>query len=321
MDKIGNLKLENNLILAPMADINCSAFRLLCKEYGAGLVSTQMFHCDLIANLYEKDREKFEVMLGVSDKERPLSIQIVGSNPENIKKATSILNNYADVIDFNLGCPDKSILANKSGGFFSKHPEQIEMVMKPILENSKKPVTAKIRLGWNNDLITVNEQVKILEDLGVDAITIHARTVKQKYQGNADWDYIKEIKQTSKVKIIGNGDINKPGTAKARLEQTKADFLMIGRAALGNPFIFERTNYLLGTGKNKEEPSKGERLKAFLRFVELYKQNKGQFKLSEFKQHSVWFTKSIEGAKRIRNEIMGTDDYEKIVGLVKDILK
>ncbi len=315
MYKIGNVKLDNQLILAPMADVNCPAFRMICKEHGAGLISTPMFHCDLISGLYEKDKPKFEKLLGINDKERPISIQIVGSNVENIKKATLILNQYADIIDFNLGCPDKNLLANKSGGFFSKHPEQIEKAIKPVIENSKKPVTAKIRLGWNNELITADKQVKILEDLGVNAITIHARTVKQKYQGTADWDYIKKIKQNSKTKIIGNGDIDKPGTAKARLEQTKVDFLMIGRAALGNPFLFERTNHLLKTGKNKPEPTKEEKKKTFIRFAELY--NKEQ-KLCEFKQHAMWFTKSIKGAKQLRNKIMSLEDLKQITELVKD---
>ncbi len=318
MHKIGNIKLKNQLILAPMAGVNCTAFRLLCKEYGAGLVTTQMFHSDLISTLYQKEETKFENLLGISEKERPISIQIVGSNPESIKKATLILNKYADIIDFNLGCPDKDILANKSGAFFSKHPEQIEKSLKPVIENSKKPVTAKIRLGWNKDLITVQKQVKILEGLGVDAITIHARTAKQKYQGDADWSYIKEIKQKSKVPIIGNGDIFKPGTAKSRLEQTKVDFLMIGRGALGNPFIFERTNYLLKHKESRQEPTSEEKEKAFSRFAELYQQQKPQFKLSEFKQHAMWFTKSVKSARKTRNIIMNTEDYDKIVGLVEN---
>jgi len=317
MHKIGNLKLKNQLILAPMAGVNCSAFRLLCKEYGAGLVCTQMFHCDLISTLYYEDKKKFENLLGVSKEEKPVSIQIVGSNPENIKKATLILNNYADIIDFNLGCPDKNILANKAGAFFAKHPEQISKTIKPIIENSKKPVTAKIRLGWNKENITVYKQCKILEDLGVDAIAIHGRTAKQGYSGEADWNYIKKIKQKSNIPIIGNGDTFKPGTAKFRLEESKVDFLMIGRGCLGNPFIFEQTNYLLKNKKNKAEPNLDDKKKAFLRFAELYKKNKEQFKLSEFRQHAMWFTKSIKGARKLRNNIMNIEDFDEIVSLIE----
>jgi tRNA-dihydrouridine synthase B len=315
MYNIGNLKLENNLILAPMAGVNCSAFRLLCREYGAGLTATQMFHCNSIEELEKQG--KLKDLLGIKKEERPTSIQIVGSNPENIKKSTLILNNYADIIDFNLGCPDKDILANKAGGFFSKHPEQIEKNIKPLIENSKKPVTAKIRIGWNNDQITMEQQIKILEDMGVDAVAIHGRTVKQKYQGKADWDLIKKAKEKFNIKIIGNGDIEKPGTAKFKLEQTKVDFLMIGRATLGNPFIFQQINYLLKNQKNQPEPCLRDRKKAFIRFAELYQENKYQFKISEFRQHAMWFTKSIEGAKKLRNDIMHLEDYEAIINLIK----
>ncbi len=318
MHKIGNLKLKNQLILAPMAGVNCTAFRLLCKEYGAGLVSTQMFHCDLISTLYKEDKNKLEILLGISKQEHPVSIQIVGSNPKNIKQSTIILNKYADIIDFNLGCPDKNILANKAGAFFSKHPEQISKVIKPIIENSKKPVTAKIRLGWNKDNITIEKQCKILEDLGINAITIHARTTKQKYQGTADWDYIKKIKEKFNTKIIGNGDIFKPGTAKSKIEQSKVDFLMIGRGSLGNPFIFERTNYLLKHNKNKPGTTKKEKQEAFLKFAKLYKQYKEQFKLPEFRQHAMWFTKSVKNARQLRNQIMNIEDFDKIVEIVKN---
>jgi tRNA-dihydrouridine synthase B len=316
MYKIGNVTLKNQLILAPMAGVNCTAFRLLCKEYGAGLVTTQMFHCDSIPVLFKEDKPKLDRLLGISKDERPVSIQLVGANPDNLKESTLILNDYADIIDFNLGCPDKDILANKSGGFLSKHPEQIERLLKPLIENSKKPVTAKIRTGWNNEDITVLKQIKILEDLGVDAIAIHGRTVKQKYQGKADWDLIKQAKERSNVPIIGNGDITEPGTAKFRLEQSKVDFVMIGRAALGNPFIFQQADYLLKNNKNQPKAINRDKQRAFLRFAELYKQNKEQFKISEFRQHAMWFTKSIQGAKRTRNEIMSLEDYDKIVKLV-----
>jgi tRNA-dihydrouridine synthase B len=316
MFKIGNVKLKNRLILAPMAGVNCTAFRVLCKEYGAGLVCTQMFHCNSIPVLYDSDKKKFEKLIGVCEDERPVSIQLVGSDPDLIKESTLILNKYADIIDLNLGCPDKDILANKSGAFFSKHPEQISKVVGPIIENSKKPVTAKIRVGWNADKITAFEQCKILEELGVDAVAVHGRTVKQGYSGQADWGIIKEIKSKFNFKVIGSGDIFKPGDGKAKLEKSKVDFLMIGRGALGNPFIFDRLNYLLENGKNKQDPSISDQKKAFLRFSELYKSNKEQFKISEFRQHAMWFTKGIRSAKKLRNEIMNIEDFNKIVDAV-----
>ena len=314
MHKIGNIKLENPLILAPMAGVNCAAFMQLCREYGAGLVCTQMYHCDSIPELEEQG--KLKNFLGVSKDLHPVSIQIVGSNPENIKKSTLILNKYADIIDFNLGCPHKDILACKGGGFLAKHPSQIEKSIKPIIENSKKPVTAKIRTGWNDKEITIFEQCKILDDLGVDAIAIHGRTVKQGYSGKADWDVIKKAKEKFNTKIIGSGDIFKPGDAKSKLEKYNVDFLMVGRGALGNPFLFDQINYLLKNGKNKEEPGLDDRKKAFLRFAELYKANKAQFKLSEFRQHAMWFTKSVQGARKLRNQIMTIEDFDDIVSNV-----
>lgn len=317
MFKIGSQKLENQLILAPMAGVNCSAFRLLCKEHGAGLVSTQMFHCNLISTVFKEDKPKFENLLGIQKQERPLSIQVVGSDPKQIKESVLILNDYANIIDFNLGCPEKDILAGKAGAFFSKHPEQIPKVIKTVLENSKKPVTAKIRIGWNESQITVFEQVKILEDLGVDAVAVHGRTAKQGYQGSADWELIKKVKEKFNIPIIGNGDISKPGTAKARLEQSNVDFLMIGRGALGNPMLFEQINYLLKTGKNKPEPTQEEKQKVFERFAALYRKNTSQFSISEFRTHAMWFTNSVKNAKSIRNQIAKLDDFDKIVDIVK----
>ena len=316
MFKIGNVKLENQLILAPMAGVNCPAFRVLCREYGAGLVYTQMFHVDSIPILQKEDR--LDKMLGIKEEEKPVTIQLVGNKQESISESTRIIERYADIIDFNLGCPDKDILATRSGGFFSKHPKQINKVIKPILENTNKPVTAKIRLGWNNDDITVLEQCKVLEDLGVAAIAIHGRTVKQFYTGKADWDCIKKAKEKANIPIIGNGDIIKPGDAKSMLEKSKVDFLMIGRGCLGNPSIFERINHLLEKGENKTESTNEEKKKSFIRFTELYKKYEEQFKMSEFKTHAMWFTKSVSNARRTRNEIMTNDDLASVVELVEN---
>jgi len=316
MFNIGNVKLENNLILAPMAGVSCSAFRMLCKEHGAGLVCTQMFHVDSIPIIEKEDR--FEAMLGIRKEERPISIQLVGNKKESIEDSTKIVEKYADIIDFNMGCPEKNILSTRSGAFFSKHPDQISKVIKPILDNTNKPVTAKIRLGWNDKEITVFEQCKILEDLGVNAIAIHARTTKQGYEGKADWSYIKNAKEKVNIPIIGNGDIFEPGTAKFNLERSNVDFLMIGRGSFGNPFIFDRINYLLKEGKNKQEPTSIERKKAFLRFSNLYKNDKGQFNLSEFKTHAMWFTKKLRSARSLRNTIMTSNNLDEVIKLVVD---
>jgi tRNA-dihydrouridine synthase B len=316
MLKIGKIKIKNNLVLAPMVGVNCSAFRLLCKDYGVGLLTTPMFHCNEIIGLYNKNKEKFEKLLGITKKERPISIQIVGSEPEALKQATLIINKYADIIDFNLGCPDKNILANKAGAYFAKNPEKISFALKPIIENSKKPVTAKVRLGWDNRHITLFEQIKILEDLGVNAVAVHGRTVAQGFSGNADWNYIKKAKERSILPIIGNGDINSAEIAKKRLEETNVDGLMVGRSSLGNPFIFDQINHLIKTGKVKELPTIEQKKKAFTKFYNYFLKNKEQCTMADFKNHAIWFTKSIPGARKIRSEITQTNDFDKIKNLI-----
>ncbi len=316
MLEIGNVKLKNNLVLAPMAGVNCTAFRVLCKEYGAGLVYTQLYDSDGVVSMYNSDRQKFERMLNIAEEERPISIQLVGSNSETMGQAAKILSNYADIIDINLGCPEKDVLAKQAGAFFSKHPEQLKKIVKPVIENSKVPVTAKIRIGWDDKSITVLDSIKILEELGVKAVAIHARTRKQVYSGKADWEWIKKAKENAKIPIIGNGDLFKPGDAKAMIERTKCDFVMFGRGAMGNPFIFDRTDYLLKNGKNKEEVSSAERKKAFLRFVELYKKYTHKEEVSEFKQHALWFVNTIQGSRKMRDKIGTLENFDDIVKFV-----
>src|SRR3989338_7017172 len=266
---IGNVKLKSRLILAPMAAVNCTAFRLLCKEYGAGLVYTQMIDAD---GLVAEKSKLLDNYVGFSDKEHPIAAQIVGANLDNMIKAVKILEEYADIIDINLGCPDSNVLGKKAGAYFVKHPNLIKRLVKPIVESTERPVTAKIRTGWDETSINAVEVAKILEECGCKAIAVHARTRKQQYTGKADWEVIKQVKESVSIPIIGNGDVFKPGSAKAMLEQTNCDFVMIGRGTIGNPFIFSRTNYLLDHGKNAPEQTIEEIKMAFERFYALYQQ-------------------------------------------------
>ena len=302
---IGNLKLENNIFLAPMAGVNCPAFRLLCKGYGAGLVYTQMYDSH---SLVGTDPNNF---LQIFEKERPVAIQLVGSKPEIMQKAAEVLNNYADVIDLNFGCPDADVLANKAGAFFLKHPEQLERVVKAVLKASEKPVTAKIRSGWED--VNALKVAKMLEDYSIAAISIHPRTKKQGFSGKSDWNIIKQLKEKINIPIIGNGDVTDAITAKKMFEKTNCDAIMVGRAAIGNPLIFE--NIIKSQDKT---PSLEEKKKIFKKFLIYYEQQSRQ-NYSELKQHALWFFKSIRQAKSIKHHITKLDSKEELLSYIDSL--
>jgi nifR3 family TIM-barrel protein len=305
--RIGNLDLKSNVLMAPMAGVNCASFRLICREYGAGLVSAPMIYANSLVSRSERVIKKICFL----KKEKPISVQLVGNDPEKMKEAAIIIEKYADIIDVNLGCPERRITANKSGGFFSKNPEQISRIIKPIIDNTNKPVTAKIRIGWNDKLINTSDSVMLLCELGVDAITIHARTVKQGYAGKADINEIKKARQISTVPIIGNGDIFKPGDAKSMIEKTKCDGAMVGRGCIGNPFIFKRINSLLEKGKNIPEPTGQDKKKAFFRFLNYYKKYESNRNFTEIKKHAIWFTKGV--SKNMRQSLMNAKDINELI--------
>lgn len=311
MYKIGNVKLDNQLILAPMAAVNCGSFRLLCKESGAGLVTTAM----IVANQIVASPDKLIERTCFLKDEKPLSIQLVGSDSKLMADATSLIEDHADIIDVNLGCPENDILALKAGSFFVKHPEQIQKAVKPVIDNTNKPVTAKIRTGWDEKSINTLEIVKILEDLGVSAITIHGRTKAQKYTGKADWNEIKKAKEIANIPIIGNGDVGSPEKAKEMLERTNCDFVMIGRAAMGNPLIFRTCREFLETGKYNEV-SVEEKMNNLKKFMEYYDKYENQRSFSELRQQVMWFTKGLKGSKKLRNDLVKASSLDEINELV-----
>jgi tRNA-dihydrouridine synthase B len=311
--KIGKAIISNPLVLAPMAGVNCPAFRLLCKRYGAGLIYSPMIHSEQLTRLSDTDREKaFDIFINFGKEERPISAQLIGSKADNLADAAEILSEYADIIDINFGCCGSAELANKSGAFFIKHPEFIKKVITKVKDRVKNPVTAKIRTGWDEKHINAVEIAKIIEEAGASAIAVHARHRKQGFTGKADWDIIKKVKDSISIPVIGNGDIFKPGTAKFMLESTGVDFVMIGRGALGNPFIFKRALALLESGKNLPEPSQKDVMKSFFEFVDLYERQKQQH-FSELRDHALWFTKGLRGSKEMRQQIMKLEDKESLL--------
>ena len=301
MYKIGKVKLKNNLILAPLHGVNCNAFRLLCKNHGAGLVYTSMIHDETLI------RDKW--VCDVIDEERPVSIQLVGKDPKKMSEAAKIVEEKADLIDINLGCPDQDVLASQAGAFLVKHPEQMVKMVSKVVSSVNKTVTAKIRIGWDDKSINAVEVSKMLEDCGVSAIAVHGRTRKQMYTGKADWDVIKQVKETVNVPVIGNGDIFGAEDYKAMMEKTKVDFVMIGRGCMGNPQLFENCLRLV---EGKELIDKDLKLayEYFLEFLGYYEKHIIREHLSEIRQHAMWFVKGVRHNAILKKQLSNIPDID-----------
>ncbi len=312
MYKIGNVKLENNLILAPLLGVNCNAFRMLCKNHGAGLVTTAMVHPDSLFN--EKDK------LDVIDAERPVAIQLVGKDADDMAKAAQMVEDKADIIDINLGCPDLKVLANHAGAFLIKHPEQMKKMVSKVISSVNCPVTAKMRIGWDDKSINAVEVAKILEDLGVDAIAVHGRTRKQAYTGKANWKVIRQVKESVNVPVIGNGDVFQPQDYKKMMDRTGVDFVMVGRGAMGNPQLFE----------NCLRDVKGESLvrkdlkytyDLLLEFLDYYEKYSIRDNFSERRQHAMWLLKGIKDGAALKNNVSKTKTIEEMKSVLEKEMK
>lgn len=324
--KIGNITIPNKTVLAPMAGINCTAFRLQCKNYGCGLIFTQMYKVSTIIEKYNEDssgKNLLKFLNIIYEKESPVAIQLVGNTEDNWEEVIEILNKdvlikVIDIIDINFGCPEKDIHKIKAGGYLASFPDDIRQIIRVCKRLSNKPITAKIRSGWDNNNINALEICKILINEKIDGITIHPRTVKQKYSGKSDWTIIKEVKNycienSIKIPIIGNGDILLPGNAKAIIEQTKCDAVMLGRVAMKNPEIFEYVNYILEHGKNKEKFNKDTKqpIKLIKEFIELYENFENRNSLNEVKNHISWYLTETK-EKKILKKINDCESIQDI---------
>ncbi len=315
--KIGNVELENNLILAPMAGVTNRPFRIICKEYGAGMVCTEMassramFHNDL----------KTKRLLNTDGEKRPISMQIFGSDEETMAYAAKHVSEIADIIDINMGCPAPKVVKNGDGSKLLLDLEKAETILKSVVQNSKVPVTLKIRKGWNSENIVAVEIAQIAEKMGISAITIHGRTRSEFYTGKADLDIIKKVKESVKIPVIGNGDIVDGETAKRMFEYTGVDGIMIGRGSFGRPWIFKEIITYLSTDNKIEEVTNEERLRVIKRHINLAVEEKGEIAVKEFRKHMAWYTKSLKNSSEFRNSINKIESKQELINKVEEYFK
>jgi len=299
--KIGNVELGGRVFLAPMAGVTDLAFRLICKEKGCDLLYTEMINAKALCY----DDEKTKKMLNIRDEEHPISVQIFGSDPDYMGRATEILNEYPnEILDINMGCPAPKVVKNGDGSALMKNPKLAGEVLKAVVNNSIKPVTLKIRKGWDDNSINALEIAKIAEDAGISAIAVHGRTREQYYSGVADWDIIKQVKETVKIPVIGNGDVFDIKAAIKMLDKTGCDAIMIGRGSQGNPWIFNQINSYLDSGIIVPEPSVEEKISTAIKHLNLALEEDGEYvAVREMRKHIAWYLKGLKKSARLRDEI------------------
>jgi nifR3 family TIM-barrel protein len=302
MLKIGHIEMKNPVVLAPMAGVCNSAFRLTVKEFGAGLVCAEMVSDKAILHNNQKTMD----MLYVDEREKPLSLQIFGGERSTLVEAAKYVdqNTNADIIDINMGCPVSKIIKCEAGARWLLNPDKIYEMVSSVVDAVQKPVTVKMRIGWDDDHIFVVENAKAVERAGGQAVAIHGRTRVQMYEGSANWDYIKQAKENVNIPIIGNGDVQTPQDAKRLLEETGADGVMIGRAALGNPWMIYRTVKYLETGELMNEPTVREKMDVCkLHLDRLIDLKNEKIAVMEMRKHAAWYLKGVQGNAKVRNKI------------------
>jgi len=315
--QIGSLKLENNVFLAPMAGITDRPFRTLCHEMGSGLVYSEM----VSAKGIYYNNENTKQLLDIGEEEMPAALQLFGSEPEIMgamgKKIEGI---NAGIIDINMGCPVPKVVKNGEGSALMKTPELAGRIIKALVKMQKKPVTIKIRKGFDDTCINAVEMAQIAEENGASAVAVHGRTREQYYSGKADWDIIKKVKKAVSIPVIGNGDIFKPQDAADMLEYTGCDAVMIARGAQGNPWIFKRTIAYLENGILLDEPTPQEKVSMALRHARMLIDYKGEFVgVRQMRAHMAWYIKGVQGASVIRDKINHCESYEEMAELLEHV--
>jgi len=312
-------KFSSKAFLAPMAGVSDPALRLQCKKFGAGLVVTEFTNIHSIIakeKQLKENQETIQKFIEFSESERPLSIQLFGSDLNALEKAAKIVEPYFDIIDYNMGCPAPHITQQMAGGALLQEQNLTKQIFSTLVRTVKKPVTLKIRLGVTEaSRYLFKDIAEIAEDEGIQMITLHPRTVSQGYSGNADWKMIKELKEITSIPIVGNGDITTPEDAEKMLNETNCDYVMIGRGAMGNPFLFEQINDYLKTGKYEKYSFKN-RIDSFFEYLDLTKQYK--IKFANIKSQAIRFTKGMKGGSKLRSKITFTKNIDELEKIMKN---
>lgn len=314
--RIGNVELDNNLILAPMAGVTDFPFRILCKEQGCGLLCTEMVSAKAILYKNRNTRELLEVTPG----ERPVSVQLFGSDPEIVSDMAHLIEDGPfDIIDFNMGCPVPKVVNNGEGSALMKNPKLAEEIFTALVKKVHKPVTVKFRKGFDDSSVNAVEIAKIAEACGMAAVAVHGRTREQFYAGKADWEIIRQVKEAVKIPVIGNGDIFTPEDGKRMLQETGCDGLMIARGARGNPWLFHRLNHYLDTGELLPEPDSREIGGMIYRHAQMQTERKGEnLGMKEMRKHIAWYTAGLRHSAGIRRQCNTLETLEELHSMLKE---
>lgn len=316
--QIGQVMLENNVILAPMAGVTDLPFRLLCRQMGAGLVCMEM----VSAKAIYYNNKNTDALMEIHPGEMPASLQLFGSDPEILgEMAKKIQEKPFAILDFNMGCPVPKVVNNGEGSALMKNPVLAGKIFERLVKNSEKPVTVKIRKGFDETSINAPEIARIAEECGIAAIAVHGRTREQYYSGHADWDIISRVKQTVKIPVIGNGDVTDAVSAKRMLDETGCDGVMIGRGAQGNPWIFREVTQYLATGKLPDKPTNEEKRQVILRHAALQMEYKGEYTaVRELRKHLAWYTTGLPNSARFRGMINEMETMRELTDAIEEIL-
>ena len=317
--RIGNVELDNNVLLAPMAGVTDLSFRKICKKYGKpGLVCTEMISSK---GLFYNDK-KTEQFLELNEEKRPVAIQIFGSDPQVMGEAAKIVEKYADIIDINMGCPAPKVVKNGDGSKLLLDLNLISEIVKSVVNNTNKPVSVKIRKGWDKENVVAVEAAKIIEDAGASLITVHGRTREQYYSGQVDLDIIKQVKEAVHIPVIGNGDIKNTQDAVKMFEYTGVDGIMIGRGVLGEPWKITDIINEIETGIKPVEKTPKEKFEIIKEHINLAVEEKGEYVgVREMRKHICWYLKNLKDSSKVRQIVNQLESKEEVLKILEDYFK